>query len=62
MYCTTCKKARQGKFCNVCGTWLLMLRCPDCKMNALPDDKFCVHCGHPVEESIKKVLEAGGGK
>jgi predicted ATPase/class 3 adenylate cyclase len=48
-----CKNPATRKFCRECGAKLLLV-CPQCGTENLPDDKFCGECGH----NFKKPKEA----
>ena len=54
MDCPKCQTANpEGKkFCRKCGAKLL-LACPECSGEILPDDDFCGDCGHNLTHPIE---------
>ena len=53
--CTKCGRGGDvdQKFCTQCGGKMVvpLTNCPGCKKSIIDTDKFCIECGHNLEEA-----------
>jgi len=59
LYCPKCGLgSKRGSFCSECGTQTVFGKfpCPYCKAPNGIDNKFCEHCGKPIQEASNEFI------
>ena len=60
MYCPKCKEVgRDGNFCDICGTHTILSKflCPDCNASNYVINRFCEHCGRPIQTEAQAFID-----